>query len=160
MKPASSSSALRYQEEIGSEFIVLEFDESTRSAAEAAATIGCREEQIAKCIVLRGKTSDTCILAIAPGPSRIDMAKVAAIVGEPVTRPDAAFVRERTGYAIGGVPPIPAERGVTTLVAAALADVSPLWAAAGTPNAVFTLTYEQLCAVTAGREVDILADAP
>lgn len=159
MRPAVSASALNFQREIGDGFQVLEFKASTRSAAEAAATIGCTEHQIAKSIILRGKRSDACILAIAPGPDRIDMKKVAEYLGEPVERPDATFVRERTGYAIGGVPPLPSARGVKTLIAQDLATQERLWAAAGTPNAVFALDFIQLQALTGGEVVDILAAA-
>jgi len=159
MRPATSSSALNFQNEIGEAFQVLEFGASTRSAAEAAATIGCDEGQIAKSIIFRGKRSDACILAIAPGPGRIDTKKVADLIGEPVERPDADFVRERTGYAIGGVPPLPRARGVRTLIARELAQNGLLWAAGGTPNAVFSLDYAQLQELTGGESVDILTAA-
>lgn len=159
MRPATSPSALHFQREIGDGFVVLEFEASTRSAAEAAATIGCTENQIAKCIILRGQRSDVCVLAIAPGPSRIDTKKVAEYLGEPVERPDAAFVRDRTGYAIGGVPPLPGERGIKTLIARELGAQEKLWAAGGTPNAVFELDFGQLQALTDGEVVDILSAA-
>ena len=85
---------------------IRELAQSTRSAAEAAAALGCQVDQIAKSLVFRGAESDRLVLVIASGANRVDEAKVAAIVGEPIAKADAAFVRARTGFAIGGVPPV------------------------------------------------------
>ena len=100
MKPALSASALRVQAALGDGHQVLEFDRSVRTAAEAAATIGCTVSQIAKSIVFRALASGRPVLAIASGVNRVDEDRVAALVGEPIARAD---VRESTGFAIGGV---------------------------------------------------------
>lgn len=157
MKPATNATALAFQAAIGADFKVLEFEQSTRTAAEAAVAIGCNDDQIIKSIILRGVRTDRCILALAPGPRQIDIDKVRQLVGEDVERPDAAFVRARTGYVIGGVPPFPHEQSVRTYIAPQLAGHDGLWAAAGTPNAVFSLSFDQLCSLSGGLVAEILA---
>ena len=106
MKPANSPSALKVQAALGDRFQVLEFDASTRTAADAAAAIGCEVAEIAKSLIFRGATSGRAVLVIASGVDRVDEKKAAAAVGEPIARSDADFVREATGFAIGGVPPV------------------------------------------------------
>ena len=106
MKPAESPSALKVQAALGERFEVLEFDASTRTAADAAAAIGCEVAQIAKSLIFRGATSGRAVLIIASGVDRVDEKKAAATIGEPIARADADFVREATGFAIGGVPPV------------------------------------------------------
>jgi prolyl-tRNA editing enzyme YbaK/EbsC (Cys-tRNA(Pro) deacylase) len=93
---------------------IRELTQPTRSAAEAAAALGCLVDQIAKSLVFRGTESDRFVLVIASGVNRVDERKVAAIVGEPITKADAAFVRARTGFAIGGVPPSDTRRNTTS----------------------------------------------
>jgi prolyl-tRNA editing enzyme YbaK/EbsC (Cys-tRNA(Pro) deacylase) len=100
MKPASSAAAL------GPGFEALEFDASTRTAADAAAAIGCTVAQIAKSVVFRATRSGRAVVVVASGVNRVNECKVAALVGEPIGRADADFVREKTGFAIGGVPPV------------------------------------------------------
>ena len=106
MKPAESPSALRVQAVLGDRYQVLEFDASTRTAADAAAAIGCEVAQIAKSLIFRGGASGRAVLIIASGVDRVDEKKAAAAIGEPIARADADFVREATGFAIGGVPPV------------------------------------------------------
>ena len=106
MKPAASPSALRVQAALGDRFQVVEFDASTRTAAEAAAAIGCTVAQIAKSLIFRGEESQRPVLVVASGACRVDETKVAAAAGETIARADADFVREMTGFAIGGVPPV------------------------------------------------------
>jgi len=104
MKPATAASALKVQAALGADFEVLEFDASTRTAADAAAAIGCTVSQIAKSLVFRASDSGRPVLVIASGSVRVDVAKVSALLGEAIGRADADFVREQTGFAIGGVP--------------------------------------------------------
>jgi prolyl-tRNA editing enzyme YbaK/EbsC (Cys-tRNA(Pro) deacylase) len=106
MKAATSSSALKVQAVLGDEFEVLEFVESTRTAADAASAIACTVAQIAKSMIFRTSSDDRSVLVITSGRNRVDPAKVAALVGAPVSRADADFVLEKTGFAIGGVPPV------------------------------------------------------
>lgn len=129
---------------LGIETQIVEFAASTRTAAEAAREIGCEVAQIAKSIVLRGLDDDACIVVIASGANRVDEKKVAALVGQPVGRADAAFVRSRTGFAIGGVAPVGHIGPVTVLVDEGLWSLDPIWAAAGAPNAVFCLSADDL----------------
>src|SRR5271166_401811 len=105
MKPATSAAALKVQAALGERFEVLEFDASTRTAEDAAAAIGCAVAQIAKSLVFRAE-SGRPVLVVASGAHRVDEKQIAARVGVPIARADADFVRETTGFAIGGVPPI------------------------------------------------------
>lgn len=134
---------------------VREFPASTRTAAEAAEAIGCTVAQIAKSIVFKGKESAGPVLVIASGVNRIDEKKVAALIGQPIGRADAAFVRETTGYAIGGVPPVGHATPPVVAIDEDLLALPEIWAAAGTPNAVFALTPEELVALTEGAVGDV-----
>ncbi len=151
MKPAASPSALRVQAALGDKFEVLEFDATTRTAADAAAAIGCTVAQIAKSLIFRGAGSDRPVLVVASGVNRVDETKVAETLGEAIARADADFVRERTGFAIGGVPPVGHKDPPSVLIDELLMALAEIWAAAGTPNAVFRLTPPDLVALTGGR---------
>ena len=155
MKPAESSSALKVQAVLGDRFAVLEFDASTRTAADAAAAIGCEVAQIAKSLIFRGGTSGRALLIIASGVDRVDEKKAAAAIGEPIDRADADFVRETTGFAIGGVPPVGHKLRPIVLIEESLMQFTEIWAAAGTPNAVFRLTPSDLVELTGGRIVAV-----
>ena len=150
LKPAVAPSALKIQAVLGDRFTVLEFDASTRTSEEAAAAIGCAVEQIAKSLVFRS-ASGKPVLVIASGVNRVDEKKAAALVGEKISRADPEFVRESTGFAIGGVPPLGHKIPTVTLIDEALMFLEEIWAAAGTPNAVFRLTPADLVALTGGR---------
>lgn len=160
MKPASGKAALRFQERLRAEFgpaaEALEFESSTRTAAEAAAAIGCAPAQIIKSLVFKTESGQAVLIA-ASGPIRVSEAKAAEALGEPIGRADPAFVRAATGFAIGGVPPFGHPERLTTLIDATLAEQGPLWAAAGAPTAVFTLSFEALVRATGGRVVDLQA---
>ena len=149
MKPATSLSALKVQAALGPRFAVLEFNASTRTAEDAAAAIGCTADEIAKSLVFRA-ASGRPVLVVASGGHRIDERKIAALVGEPIARADADFVREATGFAIGGVPPIGHRTAPIALIDESLMAFAEIWAAAGTPNAVFRLSPVDLVALTGG----------
>lgn len=134
---------------------VVELPQSTRSAAEAAQAIGCSVGQIAKSIVFRAKESDRPVLVIASGRNRIDEGKIAALVSEPVEKADAGFVRERTGFAIGGVPPAGHLEMLPAFIDEDLLQYEEIWAAAGTPQAVFSLASANLVRVTGGRVIPV-----
>lgn len=155
MKPAATPSALRVQAALGDAFEVLEFDESTRTAAEAAAAIGCTVAQIAKSMIFRAADSDRPVLVITSGSVRVDVNKVASLLGESIKRASPDFVRENTGFAIGGVPPVAHRVEPIVLIDESLFDLDCLWAAAGTPNAVFRLLPEDLSRLTSGVIADI-----
>ncbi len=155
---ALSPSAQRVQDALrarGFEYRVVEYTTTTRSAAEAAQTIGCEVGQIAKSLVFKGRQTQTPVLVIASGVNRVDEARVADVLGEPIGKADADFVRRCTGFAIGGVPPLGHHEPLTVLIDQALFHYQEIWAAAGTPNAIFRLVPADLPVMTGGRVVAI-----
>jgi prolyl-tRNA editing enzyme YbaK/EbsC (Cys-tRNA(Pro) deacylase) len=132
---------------------VLDLGRSARTAADAARAVGCQVDQIAKSLVFRLRDSGRPLLVVTSGANRVDEAKVAAIVGEPLERADADFVRVETGFAIGGVAPIGHAKPVLTLIDEHLTRFEEIWAAAGHPNTVFRLTPEDLLTMTQGQVV-------
>lgn len=134
-------------------------DDSARSAAEAAAALGVDQQQIVKSLVFRTRESDQPILALIGGTSRVDPQLLAQHVGEPVERAEAGWVRERTGFAIGGVPPLGHAPALRTVADGALVELTQLWAAAGTPHAVFPLRGDELARLTGAEVAPIAAGA-
>lgn len=132
-------------------------DASTRTAAEAAAALGCDIAQIVKSLVFHGRESNRALLVIASGANRVDEKKLAVVAGEAVGRADAAFVREHTGFAIGGVAPLAHPAPIDTFVDQDLLALPRLWAAAGTPQAVFEVTPEELLRVITAKVVELRA---
>jgi prolyl-tRNA editing enzyme YbaK/EbsC (Cys-tRNA(Pro) deacylase) len=129
--------------------------QSTRTAEEAAAACGCAVGRIVKSLVFQGKTSGAPILLLVSGANRVNEKGVAAAIGEPLKRPDATYVRDVTGFAIGGIPPLGHARGIETLVDAHLLTLDGLWAAAGHPNSLFALTAQELVRMTNGRVAEV-----
>lgn len=151
-------SARRVQEAIeaaGFDFQVRQFPDSTRTSEEAAAAIGCDVAQIAKSLIFRAKESGRPVLVMASGANRVDEKAVGRLLGEKLGRADADFVRRATGFAIGGVPPVGHSETPVTFVDADLMELAEIWAAAGTPNAVFRLTPTELVALTGGAVADL-----
>jgi prolyl-tRNA editing enzyme YbaK/EbsC (Cys-tRNA(Pro) deacylase) len=147
-------SAQRVQDELharGFANQVLELPDSTRSAAEAAAAIGCTVAQIAKSLLFVGKQSGKPVLVIASGANRVDEKALQALLGEKVSKADADNVRTLTGYVIGGVPPLGHSQPLLTFIDQDLLQHAQIWAAAGHPNAVFSLTGEELVQMTQGQ---------
>lgn len=137
---------------------VVRLDSSARTAAEAAAAIGCEVAQIAKSLIFRCVASGRHLLVIASGTNRVDEAKVAGLVGEAIAKADAAFVREQTGYAIGGVAPVGhAVPPKQVLIDADLEKLDPIWAAAGHPHAVFRVGFADLVRLSGGRIASVAA---
>lgn len=130
---------------------VREFPEGTRTAADAAAAVGCDVAQICKSLVFRLPRADAGLLVVTSGANRVDVARVAELVGEEPAKADAAFVRERTGFAIGGVPPAGHATHLRVLIDEDLLVFGEVWAAAGTPNHVFALSPAALVALTGGE---------
>jgi prolyl-tRNA editing enzyme YbaK/EbsC (Cys-tRNA(Pro) deacylase) len=130
---------------------VVDLGLSARTAADAAAAVGCRVDQICKSLVFRRRDSGRPLLVVTSGAHRVDEARVAALVGEPLARADADFVRAETGFAIGGVAPVGHVKPVETLIDEHLLGFEEIWAAAGHPNTVFRLTPAQLVTMTQGR---------
>jgi prolyl-tRNA editing enzyme YbaK/EbsC (Cys-tRNA(Pro) deacylase) len=155
MKPASQPAALRVQAALGPGFKVVEFDASTKTAADAAEAVGCDVDQIAKSIIFRAAESGQAVLVITSGRNRVDEKKVRALLGEKIERADADFVRERTGFAIGGVPPVGHVQPSVVYIDQDLKAFGTLWAAGGTPNAVFETGFADLVAFSGGIVADI-----
>ena len=159
MAPVDSS-ALRLTtalEAAGLEAEVRTFAASTRTSAEAAAAIGCEVAQIAKSIVFKAKPSGRPVLVIASGVNRVDEAKISRHLGEALGKADAEFVRARTGFAIGGVPPAGHTERVVTYIDCDLLALGEIWAAAGTPHSVVRLKAEDLVRLTQGHVLEVRA---
>jgi len=137
---------------------VIALEKSARTSAEAAAAVGCKVDQIAKSLVFRGEQSQRAVLIIASGANRVDERKVAALIAEPIGRADADFVRQRTGFAIGGVAPVAHAEPLTILIDEDLLQWPAIWAAAGHPNTVFKLTPADLVRLTGGRVAAVKSD--
>ncbi|HEV7664004.1 MAG TPA: YbaK/EbsC family protein [Chloroflexota bacterium] len=132
---------------------VREFAESTATAAAAAAAIGTTVERIVKSLVFMA--ADEPILVLTSGVNRVDVQKVGLLVGLPVKRASADQVRQLTGFAIGGVPPVGHTQSITTCVDRSLLEFDEVWAAAGTPNSVFAIDPRELVRITGGRIEDV-----
>jgi len=134
---------------------VIELPHTTRSAAEAGQAIGCKIEEIAKSLVFKGKHTNRPTLVIASGPNRVSEKKISEFLSEPVKMADADFVRQKTGFTIGGVPPIAHRERLETIIDEDLLQFEEIWAAAGTPNAVFKLSPAELKKMTGGSVISI-----
>ena len=154
---ASAQKVQEALEEAGFSCQVVELPGSTRTSPEAAEAVGCRVEQIAKALVFKGRESGQPVLVMASGANRVDEKKVGALLGEPVKMARAEYVREQTGYAIGGIPPLGHANPMPTLIDEDLLLHDLIWAAAGTPHALFSLTPDDLKLMTNGRVCTIKA---
>jgi prolyl-tRNA editing enzyme YbaK/EbsC (Cys-tRNA(Pro) deacylase) len=144
---------------LGLTLAVVELPGSTRTAVEAAQAVGCELGQIVKSLVFKGKRSERPILVIASGTNRVNEKAIEALIGEPLGKADADFVRQRTGFVIGGVPPVGHAERLEAFIDRDLLQYAEVWAAAGTPNAVFRLDPADLVKMTAGQVVDITREA-
>ncbi len=140
---------------LGLEIEVREMTRSTRTAEEAAAACGCGVAQIVKSLVFKGRGTDTPYLLLVSGANRVDEKAVAANVGEKLERPDAQFVRDVTGYAIGGIPPFGHAERLETYIDEALLAHDLVWAAAGTPNALFSVSPAALAEATGAAVIAV-----
>ena len=134
---------------------VIELDTPVKSAAEAAAAVGCDVACIVKSLVFRKVASDAPLLVLVSGANRVDEDKLAALVGEPIDKPAADFVRAATGFAIGGIPPLGHRAPLPTLIDEDLMKLADLWAAAGHPNSLFRLRPDDLVRMTSGQVVSV-----
>jgi prolyl-tRNA editing enzyme YbaK/EbsC (Cys-tRNA(Pro) deacylase) len=153
-----SASARRVQAELerrGIDCQVVEMSQTTRSAADAARAVGCSVGQIAKSLVFRGKATGRAVLVITSGSNRVDETRLAGTISEPVGMADPEFVREQTGFAIGGVAPVGHSQPLEIFIDEDLMQYADVWAAAGTPRAVFQLTPDQLVRITGGRVIAV-----
>ena len=155
-----SRSSARVAEELnrlGAASEVRHMPDSTRTAPEAAAAVGCDVAQIVKSLIFRSVAGDEAILVMVSGADRVDESRLAGVVGDQVERATAEFVRARTGFAIGGVPPVGHSGPVATYLDEHLLDHDLVWAAAGTPNAVFSIKPAELARITSAKVVAVAA---
>ncbi len=140
---------------LGSNAKVIEFSESTRTAQEAADRVGCRLGQIVKSLIFKGRTSNKGILVLTSGSNRVDENMISQYAGEAIGRADPEFVRAMTGFAIDGIPPVGHAQPLETYIDEDLLQYTNVWAAAGTPNAVFELPSSDLAKITGGKTVRV-----
>ncbi len=151
-------SALRVQQALqaqGFNLQVLELPDSTRTALDAALAVGCQVGQIVKSLIFKAKRSGRPVLVVASGANRVNERIIEGLIAEPLGKADADFVRQHTGFAIGGVPPVGHLETLLTFIDQDLLQYSEIWAAAGTPNAVFRLSPADLARMTGGEVVRI-----
>ncbi|WP_445680124.1 YbaK/EbsC family protein [Radicibacter daui] len=130
-----------------------EYPASTRTAEDAASAIGCTVGQIIKSLIFKASDTARPVLALVSGDNRVDVEKLAAALGETIERADARWVRDVSGFAIGGVSPVGHLTPPVTFIDADLERKGELWAAAGNPNSVFAISFDDLRRVTGGRVV-------
>lgn len=134
---------------------IVELPGAARTALAAARFLGCEPAQIANSLVFRAQSTDSAVLVMSSGARRVSTAKLSALVGEPIGKADADFVRRHTGFAIGGVAPAGHVGSLRRYVERSLAAYAEIWAAAGHPSTVFKLTYADLVRITGGGEADL-----
>jgi prolyl-tRNA editing enzyme YbaK/EbsC (Cys-tRNA(Pro) deacylase) len=158
MKEELSASARKVQDaldRLGMHCSVMELPDSTRTSKEAAQAVGCEVGQIVKSIVLMGSTTRRAVLVIASGSNRINEARISDLLEELVVKADADFVRAQTGFAIGGIPPVGLSSRVVTFIDEDLLQYKCVWAAAGTPHAVFEFNPQELLRMTGGKVISV-----
>jgi prolyl-tRNA editing enzyme YbaK/EbsC (Cys-tRNA(Pro) deacylase) len=140
---------------LGLAYQVVESAQPTRTVNEAAKLVGCQVGQIAKSLVFRGRQSGRPVLVIASGANQVNEWQIGVLLKEPLDKAKPAFVREHTGYAIGGVPPLGHPKPLDTFIDQDLLKQPEIWAAGGTPNALFRLGPQDLVKMTSGRVVKV-----
>ncbi len=153
--PASARKVQAALSALGIDAPVIELQVAARTSQQAADALGIAVGQIAKSLVFRAAGSGRAVLVIAAGDRRVDEAKVAAHLGEPIERAPAEFVREHSGFAIGGVAPLAHAASMVTFVDQSLRRFEVVWAAGGTPHCVFPIRPRDLARVAGGTETDI-----
>ncbi|MFA6914910.1 MAG: YbaK/EbsC family protein [Parachlamydiales bacterium] len=153
--PQSAQNVQDYLRQRGYTYQVKELPDTTRSAEEAARTIGCSVSQIAKSLVFKDKKTQRPVLIIASGSNRVDLQKITHATGLELEKADGKYVKERIGFAIGGVPPVAHQEEVIIFLDEELKKYELLWAAAGTPFSVFQLLSSDLQPLTNGKYIDL-----
>lgn len=129
---------------------------TARTAADAAAALGCEIDQIAKSIVFRGADSGAALLFLTAGGNQVDTDRAAALAGEPLEKADAALIRAQTGFAIGGVSPVGHLTAPRCWADRRLLDFALIWAAAGTPHHVFALPPARMITLSGAQVADFV----
>lgn len=154
--PASARRVQDAARDRGLDAVVVEMAESTRTAEHAAAACGCAVGQIVKSLVFRGAESGKPYLMLVSGCNRLNETGVAAALGEALMRPDAAYVREVTGFAIGGIPPLGHATPMQVFIDEDLLGYETVWAAAGTPRAIFSADPKRLAEAAGARALKVV----
>ncbi len=149
----SSQKVQEFLNNFGLKLEVLELAESTRTAQEAAIAAACEVGQIVKSLVFR--SGEDALLFLVSGKNKLDVEKVKHQIGKEITKADAEFVKEKTGYAIGGVPPVAFSSPIETFIDQDLMDFEEVWAAAGTPHAIFQIKSNDLPRLTGGKVIEV-----
>jgi len=150
--PPSADRVQRALAAAGLDARVVALDTAARTSRQAADALGIEVGRIAKSLVFRAATSGRAVLVIAAGDRRVSEARLATLLGEPIERASPEFVREQSGFAIGGVAPVAHARAMTTFVDLSLRRFETVWAAGGTPHCVFPIQPEDLVRVSGGTE--------
>lgn len=153
--PPSAEKVQSAAKALGLDIDVVVMPASTRTAEEAAAACRCTVGQIIKSLVFAGRESGKPYMLLVSGDNRVHEKRVGRAIGEKLTRPDADFVRSATGYAIGGIPPFGHAEPIATYFDTDLLKHDVIWAAAGTPNAVFSAAPSALLAATNAVEIKV-----
>ncbi len=135
---------------------IREMQASTRTAADAAAAVGCGVDQIVKSIIFRGEATGHVVLFLTAGGNRVDDAKASAVAGQPLGKADADLIRAETGFAIGGVSPIGHLTPVTAYLDPKVMSFDKVYAAAGTPRHLFAITPDDLLNLTGAKVADFV----
>jgi prolyl-tRNA editing enzyme YbaK/EbsC (Cys-tRNA(Pro) deacylase) len=157
--PASAQRVQAALDAAGLASRVRELEIAARTSQQAADALGIAVGQIAKSLIFRAEASGRAVLVIAAGDRRVDEARIAAALGEPIGRADPAFVREHSSFAIGGVAPLAHAKPMATFIDASLRRFEVVWAAGGTPHCVFPIAPAELLRVSRGTELDVAASA-
>lgn len=155
----SSASAQKVQDaliQLGFTNRIIELPDTTRTAVEAAAAIGCEVGAIVKSLIFKTQQTERPVLVIASGANRVNEKHLRDLTGEKIGRADADFVRQATGFAIGGIPPVGHPQPIQTFIDEDLFRYAEVWAAGGTPHAVFNLTPAELVRMTGGTVISVV----
>ena len=155
MKPANERVA-HYLHQVGITFEIRILSDAVRTARLAAEALGCEVGQIANSLIFRDANNNQAVLIMCAGDRRVDVQKVKAQTAIDLGKADAEFVRQQTGFAIGGVPPVAHANPLRCLLDASLRRHGEIWAAAGTPESVFCMTPDELQKITAGTWQDLV----
>jgi prolyl-tRNA editing enzyme YbaK/EbsC (Cys-tRNA(Pro) deacylase) len=154
--PASAQKVQDEARRLGLSVSVVEMADSTRTAEEAAAACGCEVAQIVKSLIFRGEASGKPYLMLVSGTNRLNEKKVAKLIGEGLARPDATYVRDVTGFAIGGVPPLAHASPMAVYIDEDLLRFETVWAAAGTPRSVFEVVPGALADAVGAKVIKVV----
>ena len=158
MKEELKPSARKVQEALKAHNLsceVLQMTDTTRSASDAARAVGCQVGQIVKSLIFEGQQSHQPILVAASGANRVNERAIEQSVSEPIKMAKPDYVRQMTGFAIGGVPPVGHDNPLKIFIDEDLLQYDEIWAAAGTPHAVFKLTPDDLKTITSGAVISV-----